>query len=89
MIEKVQPLVCQQCAQEKTNWTGPCRHVMEVWKDGYSRALKESPRSRLTSEDVRRAINGLSFSWKNFYHLAADALNRILDEKDKPRKPPD
>jgi hypothetical protein len=86
MIEKVQPLVCQQCAQQKTIWTGPCPHVVEVWKDGYSRALKECPRPRLTSEDLRRAIiHGLSFSRKNFYHLAADALNRILDEKDKTR----
>jgi hypothetical protein len=33
--------------------------------------------------DVRRAVSGLSFSWENFYHLAADALNRILDEKEK------
>ena len=56
---------------------------MEVWYDGYNRALKELPRPRLTSEDLRRALSGLSFSWKNFYHLAADALNRILDEKDK------
>jgi len=56
---------------------------MEVWKNGYNRALKEYRRPRLTSEDVRRAINGLSFSWKNFYHLGADALNRILDEKEK------
>jgi hypothetical protein len=56
---------------------------MEVWKNGYDRALEEYPRPRLTSEDVRRAINGLSFSWKNFYHLSADALNRILDEKEK------
>jgi hypothetical protein len=84
-MAKVQPLVCQQCALEKTTWTGPCPHVMEVWKDGYSRALKECPRSRLTSDDLRRALNGLSFSWKNFYHLGADALNRILDEKDKAR----
>ena len=57
--------------------------MMEVWKDGYNRALKELPRARLTSEDLRRAVSGLSFSWENFYHLAADALNRILDEKDK------
>ena len=56
---------------------------MEVWKDGYSRALRERPRPRLTSEDVHRAISELSSSWKNFYHLAADALNRILDEKEK------
>jgi hypothetical protein len=56
---------------------------MEVWKDGYNRALQERQRPRLTSEDVRQAISELSSSWKNFYHLAADALNRILDEKDK------
>jgi len=56
---------------------------VEVWKDGYNRALKERQRPRLTSEDVRRAISELSVSWKNFYHLAADALNRILDEKEK------
>jgi hypothetical protein len=56
---------------------------MEVWKNGYDCALQERPRPRLTSEDARRAISGLSFSWKNFYHLAADALNRILDEKEK------
>ncbi len=45
--------------------------------------MQERPRPRLTSEDVRRAISELSSSWKNFYHLAADALNRILDEKEK------
>lgn len=56
---------------------------MEVWKDGYNRALRERQRPRLTSEDVRRAISELSTSWKNFHHLAADALNRILDEKEK------
>ena len=83
MTEKVRPLVCQQCAQEKTNWTEHCPHAMEVWTNGYNRALKEYRRPRLTSEDLRRALNGLSFSWKNFYHLGADALNRILDEKEK------
>jgi hypothetical protein len=83
MTEKVRPLVCQQCAQEKTNWTEHCPHAMEVWKNGYSSALQERPRPRLTSDDVHRAINGLSFSWDNFYHLVADALNRILDEKEK------
>lgn len=56
---------------------------MEVWRDGYNRAVQERRRPRLTSEDVHRAISELSFSWKNFYHLAADALNRILDEKEK------
>lgn len=85
MIENVRPVVCQQCAHEKKNWTGPCPHVKEVWKDGYNRALKELPRPRLTSEDVRRALSGLSFSWENFYHLGADALNRILDEKENKR----
>jgi hypothetical protein len=83
MSEKTRPLVCQQCAQEKTNWTEHCPHVMEVWKNGYNHALKEYRRPRLTSGDVRLAISGLSFSWENFYHLAADALNRILDEKEK------
>jgi hypothetical protein len=83
MSEKVRPLICQQCAQEKTNWTEHCPHAVEVWKNGYDRALREYPRPRLTSEDLRRAINGRSFSWKNFYHLGADALNRILDEKEK------
>jgi hypothetical protein len=28
-------------------------------------------------------MSGLSPSWENFYHLAADTLNRILDEKEK------
>ena len=56
---------------------------MEVWKNGYNRALQERPRARLTSDDVHQAMSGLSFSWENFYHLAADALNRILDEKEK------
>ena len=56
---------------------------MEVWKDGYNRALKELPRPRLTSEDLRRALSGLSLSWENYYHLGADALNRMLDEKGK------
>ena len=83
MPEKVRPLICQQCAQEKTNWTELCPHATEVWKDGYNHALKEHRRPRLTSGDVRLAISELSFSWGNFYHLAADALNRILDEKEK------
>jgi hypothetical protein len=83
MSEKVRHVICQQCAQEKTNWAEHCPHVMEVCKNGYNRAVKEHRRPRLTSEDLRRAISGLSFSWENFYHLAADALNRILDEKEK------
>jgi len=78
-----QPLVCERCAREKTNWTEDCPHVLKVWKDGYNRALQERPRPRLTSEDLREAIGGLSASWANFYHLAADALNRILDEKER------
>ena len=83
MTRTVRPLVCAQCAKEKTNWTEDCPHVLEVWKDGYQRALQERSRARLTSEDVRQALSGLSTSWKNFYHLGADALNRILDEKEK------
>jgi hypothetical protein len=83
MSEKTRPLVCQQCAQEKTNWIEHCSHVIEVWKNGYKLALREYRRPRLTSEHVRRAASGLSFSWENFYHLPADALNRILDEKEK------
>ena len=55
---------------------------MEVRKNRYNHALKEYRRPRLTSGDVRLAISELSFSWENFYHLA-DALNRILDEKEK------
>ena len=83
MTDTVRPFVCQQCAKERTNWNENCPHAAEVWKNGYDRALRERRRSRLTSEDVRQAVSSLSFSWKNFYHLAADALNRILDEKDK------
>jgi hypothetical protein len=83
MIETVRFLVCQQCAKEKTNWAEDCPHAMAVWKNGYNCALNERPRPRLTSEDVRRALSGLSITWKNFYHLGADALNRILDEKEK------
>jgi hypothetical protein len=56
---------------------------MEVFKNVYNRALQERPRPRLTSDDVRRAISELSFTWKNVYHLSADTLNRILDEKEK------
>ena len=77
------PFVCQACAKANTNWDKDCPHAMEVWRNGYNRALQERPRPRLTSEDVRRALSGLSFSWTNFYHLSADALNRILDEKEK------
>jgi hypothetical protein len=55
----------------------------KIWKNGYNHAVKEYRRPRLTSGDVRLATSGLSFSWKNSYHLAADALNRILDEKEK------
>jgi hypothetical protein len=83
MTQKVRVLVCQECAKENTYWTENCPHVMEVWKEGYKSALQERQRPRLTSEDLRRALSGLSSSWKNFYHLAADALNRILDEKEK------
>jgi hypothetical protein len=83
MPRAVRPLVCQQCAREKTDWTEDCPHVTEVWKDGYNRALRERPRPRLTSEDLRKAISGLSNSWANFYHLGADTLNCILDEKDR------
>ena len=83
MTQKVRVLVCQECAKENTNWTENCPHAMEVWKEGYKSALQERQRPRLTSEDLRRALSGLSSSWKNFYHLAADALNRILDEKEK------
>lgn len=83
MTQKVRVLVCQECAKENTHWTENCPHAMEVWKEGYKSALQERQRPRLTSEDLRRALSGLSSSWKNFHHLAADALNRILDEKEK------
>lgn len=83
MTDNVRRFVCQQCAKEKTNWTENCPHAIDVWKDAYDRALQERPRPRLTSEDVLQALSGLSSAWKNFYHLAADALNRILDEKEK------
>jgi hypothetical protein len=83
MAAKVRLLVCRECAREKADWTENCPHAMELWKNGYNCALRERQRPRLTSEDARRAISGLSFSWENFYHLAADALNRILDEKEK------
>jgi len=74
--------VCRQCANEKATWKEDCPHAKEIWRNGYSCALQERPRPRLTSEDVRQAIAGFSFSWTNFYHLSADALNRILDEKE-------
>jgi hypothetical protein len=83
MTQRVRVLVCRECAKGKTDWTENCPHILEVWRHGYNRALQERQRPRLTSEDVRRAISELSFSWENFYHLAADALNRILDEKEK------
>jgi len=86
MAKLVQPLVCEQCAKEKTNRTEDCPHAVELWKNGYDCALRERQRPRLTSDDVRRGISGLSSSWNNFYHLAADALNRILDEKERARK---
>ena len=35
------------------------------------------------SDNVREAISKFPFSWANFYHLSADALNRILDEKER------
>lgn len=83
MSDPPRPLVCAECATEKTHWTEDCPHALERWKDGYSSALRERSRPRLTSDDVRRAISELSPSWGNFYHLAADSLNRILDEKEK------
>ena len=78
-----QPLVCQQCAREQAHWNENCPHALELWKSGYDRGVKEHVRPRLTSEDVRHAMSDLSLSWGNFYHLAADALNRTLDEKEK------
>lgn len=83
MNKLLRPLVCTECAKQKTDWTEDCPHAIELWRNGYSRALQERGRPRLTSEDVRRAISTLSPEWDNFYHLAADTLNRILDEKDK------
>lgn len=83
MSQTVRHLVCEQCAKEKTNWTEDCPHAMEVWKTVYKRAQEERQRPRLTSDDVRQAISGLSFDWENFYHLVADAVNRILDDKEK------
>lgn len=83
MSKLVRPWVCAQCAKDKALWTDDCPHALELWEHGYRIALRERARPRLTSEDVRRAIGELSSSWQNFYHLAADALNRILDEKEK------
>lgn len=81
------PLICQRCAQEKNTWGDNCPHATEVWREGYNRALRERPQPRLTSDDVREAIRNLSLSLPNFCHLAADALNRILDEKDAKQPP--
>lgn len=75
--------MCQQCAKERAHWNENCPHVVELWKNGYNHGLQECVRPRLTSEDVRRSMRDLSPSWKHYYHLAADALNRILDEKEK------
>lgn len=83
MSDPFRPLVCVQCAQEKAHWTGDCPHVLERWKEGYNCGVRELRHPRLTSDDVRRAISPLSSSLENFYHLAADSLNRILDEKEK------
>lgn len=83
MTKLVRALVCTECAKQTTNWIEDCPHAIERWRNAYSRALQEHARARLNSEDVRRAISGLSPSWENFYHLAADTLNRILDEKEK------
>lgn len=83
MSKLAQPLVCEQCAKEKRGGDDDCPHALNLWKDGYNCALRERPRPRLTSEDVRRALSQLSPSWENFHYLAADSLNRILDEKEK------
>ena len=83
MEKSVRPLVCQQCAREQGHWNENCPHAVELWKSAYNRGLQDCARPRLTSGDVHRALSDLSPSWKNFYHLAADALNRILDEKEK------
>lgn len=82
MVKPLSPLVCAECAKEKAHWTEDCPHAVALWKNGYSHALEERPRPRLTSGDVRRALTGISPSWENYYHLAADSLNRILDEKE-------
>lgn len=86
MTKLVRPLVCTECAKQKTDWTEDCPHAIELWQNGYIRALQERARPRLTSEDVRKALSPLSPSWQNFYHLAADTLNRILDEKEKSQR---
>ncbi|HTU35670.1 MAG TPA: hypothetical protein VMF66_17840 [Candidatus Acidoferrum sp.] len=83
MTKLVRPLVCSECAKQKSSWAEDCPHAVELWQNGYLRALQERARPRLTSDDVRNAISALSTSWDNFYHLAADILNRILDEKEK------
>ena len=83
LTKLVRPLVCTECAKQKANWAEDCPHALELWSNAYSRALQERARARLTSEDVRRAVSGLSPSWENFYHLAAHTLNRILDKKEK------
>lgn len=83
MTKLVRALVCTDCAKQKANWVEDCPHAIERSRNAYSRALQEHARARLNSEDVRRAISGLSPSWENFCHLAADTLNRILDEKEK------
>jgi hypothetical protein len=83
MSDPSRPLVCAQCAQENIHWTDDCPHVLERWKEGFNSALRERGHPRLTSDDVRRAIGPLSSALGNFYHLAADSLNRILDEKEK------
>ena len=85
MTKLGRPLVCEHCSKQKASWSDDCPHAIELWNVAYSRALQEHSRPRLTSEDVRSAISGLTPSWGNFYHLAADALNRILDEKEKVR----
>jgi hypothetical protein len=83
MSKLLRPVVCARCADAKAQWNDDCPHAIELWHDGYSSALHERARPRLTSEDVRRALEGLSPAWDNFYHLAADSLNRALDQKEK------
>ena len=83
MTRTIPPLVCRQCASERADWSDDCPHVKDVWKDGYDSALRERPRPRLTSEDLRKALGIVPSVLANFYHLGADALNRILDEKDR------
>ena len=85
MTKLARPIVCAECAKQKADWADDCPHAIELWRNGYSRALQERARPRLTSEDMRKAISGISPAWQNFYHLAADTLNRILDEKEKAR----